>query len=92
MEETLRTVTDNWRKTAGLQIGRAAAAAILKARENDRCESDRAIHPGYKARRILSDAAGFYAGIQAELGRRNAMCGNVVRSVSPTRAFSGEQS
>jgi hypothetical protein len=35
MEETLRTVTDNSRKTAGLQVGRAAAAAILKAREND---------------------------------------------------------
>ena len=35
MEETLRTVTDDSRKTAGLQVGRAAAAAILKAREND---------------------------------------------------------
>jgi hypothetical protein len=31
MEETLRTVTDNARKAAGLQVGRAAAAAILKA-------------------------------------------------------------
>lgn len=35
MEETLRTVTDDSKKTAGLQVGRAAAAAILKAREND---------------------------------------------------------
>ena len=35
LEETLRTVSDDSRKTAGLEIGRAAAAAILKAREND---------------------------------------------------------
>ena len=35
MEETLRTVTDDSKKTAGLQVGRAAAAAMLKAREND---------------------------------------------------------
>ena len=35
MEETLRTVSDDSRKTAGLQVGRAAAVAILKAREND---------------------------------------------------------
>jgi membrane-associated phospholipid phosphatase len=35
MEETLRTVSDNSKKTAGLGVGRAAAAAILAAREND---------------------------------------------------------
>ena len=34
-EETLRTVSDDSRKAAGLQVGRAAAVAILKAREND---------------------------------------------------------
>ncbi len=35
LEETLRTVADDSRKTAGLEVGRAAAAAILAAREND---------------------------------------------------------
>ena len=35
LEEKLRTVSDDSRKVAGLEIGRAAAAAILKAREND---------------------------------------------------------
>src|SRR6202030_3803036 len=30
LEETLRTITDDSRKTAGLQVGRAAAAAMLK--------------------------------------------------------------
>ena len=35
LEETLRTVSDDSSKTAGLEVGRAAAAAILKAREND---------------------------------------------------------
>ncbi|MGB7792749.1 MAG: vanadium-dependent haloperoxidase [Terrimicrobiaceae bacterium] len=35
LEETLRTVSDDSSKTAGLAVGRAAAAAILKAREND---------------------------------------------------------
>ena len=35
LEETLRTVTDDSRKAAGLEVGRAAAAAILAARKND---------------------------------------------------------
>jgi hypothetical protein len=35
LEETLRTVSDDSRKTAGLKLGRAVAAAILAAREND---------------------------------------------------------
>ena len=35
LEETLRSVADDSRKTAGLQVGRAAAAAILASREND---------------------------------------------------------
>ena len=35
LEETLRTIADDSRKTAGLEVGRAAAAAILKARETD---------------------------------------------------------
>jgi membrane-associated phospholipid phosphatase len=35
MEDTLRTVPDNSKKTAGLEVGRAAAAAILAARQND---------------------------------------------------------
>jgi membrane-associated phospholipid phosphatase len=35
LEETLRTVSDDAKKKAGLEIGRAAAAAILSAREND---------------------------------------------------------
>jgi hypothetical protein len=35
MEETLRSVADASKKTAGLEVGRAAAVAILAAREND---------------------------------------------------------
>ena len=35
LEETLRSVTDESKKAAGLKIGRAAATAILAAREND---------------------------------------------------------
>ena len=35
LEETLRSVTDESKKTAGLKIGRAAATAILAARQND---------------------------------------------------------
>jgi YHS domain-containing protein/membrane-associated phospholipid phosphatase len=35
LEETLRTVSDDSRKKAGLEVGRAAAAAILAARQND---------------------------------------------------------
>ena len=35
LEETLRTVADDSRRTAGLEVGRSAAAAILAAREND---------------------------------------------------------
>lgn len=35
LEETLRTVPDDAKKKAGLEVGRAAAAAILSAREND---------------------------------------------------------
>ena len=35
LEETLRSVTDESRKAAGLKIGRAAATAILTARQND---------------------------------------------------------
>ena len=35
LEETLRTITDEPRRTAGLEVGRTAAAAILTARQND---------------------------------------------------------
>ena len=35
LEQTLRTVTDDSRKAAGLEVGRAAAAAILAVRKND---------------------------------------------------------
>ena len=35
LEETLRAIADDSRKKAGLEVGRAAAAAILAAREND---------------------------------------------------------
>jgi membrane-associated phospholipid phosphatase len=35
LEEMLRTISDDSKKTAGLEVGRAAAAAILAAREND---------------------------------------------------------
>ena len=48
MEETLRTVPDDSRKTAGLQVGRAAAAAILKARENDGANQTVQYVPGTK--------------------------------------------
>jgi YHS domain-containing protein len=48
MEETLRNVTDDSKKTAGLQVGRAAAAAILKARENDGANQTVQYIPGTK--------------------------------------------
>src|ERR1700758_648136 len=48
MEETLRTLSDDSRKTAGLQVGRAAAAAILKARENDGASQTVQYTPGTK--------------------------------------------
>ena len=48
MEETLRTVSDDSRKTAGLQVGRAAAVAILKARENDGASQTVQYTPGTK--------------------------------------------
>ena len=35
LEETLRAITDDSRRTAGLEVGRTAAAAILTARQND---------------------------------------------------------
>ena len=35
LEETLRAITDEPRRTAGLEVGRTAAAAILTARQND---------------------------------------------------------
>ena len=35
LEETLRTVADDSRKAAGLEVGRTAAAAILAARKDD---------------------------------------------------------
>jgi hypothetical protein len=35
LEETLRPITDDSRRTAGLEVGRTAAAAILTARQND---------------------------------------------------------
>jgi membrane-associated phospholipid phosphatase len=48
MEETLRTVSDDSRKTGGLQVGRAAAVAILKARENDGASQTVQYTPGTK--------------------------------------------
>jgi hypothetical protein len=35
LEETLRTISDDSKKEAGLEVGRTAAAAILSARESD---------------------------------------------------------
>jgi len=48
MEEMLRTIADDARKTAGLQVGRAAAIAILKARENDGASRTVQYTPGTK--------------------------------------------
>ena len=49
LEETLRTVSEDSSKTAGLAVGRAAAAAILKARENDGQKRTVEYTPGTKA-------------------------------------------
>ncbi len=49
LEETLRKVSDDSRKTAGLEVGRAAAAAILAARENDGENRTAQYTPGTKA-------------------------------------------
>ena len=48
VEEMLRTISDDSRKTAGLQAGRAAAMAILKARENDGANREVKYTPGTK--------------------------------------------
>ena len=48
LEETLRPIADDSRKTAGLEVGRTAAAAILKARENDGQKSTVEYIPGTK--------------------------------------------
>jgi len=48
MEEMLRTIADDARKPAGLQVGRAAAIAILKARENDGASRTVQYTPGTK--------------------------------------------
>ena len=90
IEETLRTVSDDSRKTVGLQVGRAAAAAILKARENDGANRTVLYTPGYEVRRVSPDTAGLLTGIQRALGQRNAVCAAVVRSVPPGRAPGGE--
>ncbi|MGA7393134.1 MAG: hypothetical protein WBW78_10795 [Terrimicrobiaceae bacterium] len=57
LEETLRSVTDQSKKAAGLKIGRAAARAILAARENDGENQTVELHPGHEARRLLPDTA-----------------------------------
>jgi PAP2 superfamily len=49
LEETLRTVSEDSSKTAGLAVGRAAAAAMLKARENDGQKRTVEYTPGTKA-------------------------------------------
>ena len=57
LEETLRAITDHSRRTAGLEVGRPAAAAILTARQND--GEDRTVSTlRYEARRLPADAAG----------------------------------
>jgi hypothetical protein len=49
LDQTLRTVADDSRKAAGLEIGRAAAAAILAARKNDGENRTVEYAPGTKA-------------------------------------------
>jgi PAP2 superfamily len=48
MEDTLRNIPDDSRKGVGLQLGRSAAAAILKARENDGENASTPYTPGTK--------------------------------------------
>ena len=58
LEETLRTVADNSKKTAGLEVGRAAAAAILAARKNDGQNRTVDYTPGTKPGEVPPDSAG----------------------------------
>jgi hypothetical protein len=48
LEETLGTVADDSRKASGLEVGRAAAAAILAARKNDGQNATVEYTPGTK--------------------------------------------
>jgi hypothetical protein len=81
LDESLRRVPENPRKTAGVEIGRAAAAAILAARENDGANRPIEYTPGHRARAVLPNPAGFYAGVHVPLGKDSAVCPAVVRSV-----------
>jgi hypothetical protein len=49
LEETLRNVSDDSKKKAGLEVGRAAAATILAARKNDGENRTAQYTPGTKA-------------------------------------------
>ena len=89
LEETLRKVSDDSRKTAGLEVGRAAAAAILAARENDGENRTVQYTPGTKAGEYRPTPPDFSPAFNA-LGQRNAVCAEVVRSVPPVRAPGGE--
>ena len=48
LEETLRAITDDSRRGAGLEVGRTAAAAILTAREDDGANRTVEYTPGTK--------------------------------------------
>jgi membrane-associated phospholipid phosphatase len=68
LEETLRTVADDSRKAAGLEVGRAAAAAILAARENDGQNRTVEYTPGTKPGEYRPTAPDFKPAAMAHWG------------------------
>ena len=68
LEETLRTVADNSKKTAGLEVGRAAAAAILAARKNDGQNRTVEYTPGTKPGEYRPTAPDFKPAAMAHWG------------------------
>ena len=68
LEETLRTVADNSKKTAGLEVGGAAAAAILAARKNDGQNRTVEYTPGTKPGEYRPTAPDFKPAAMAHWG------------------------
>ena len=68
LEETLRTVADDSKKTAGLEVGRAAAAAILAARKNDGQNRTVEYTPGTKPGEYRPTAPDFKPAAMAHWG------------------------
>jgi hypothetical protein len=91
LEETLRAITDESRRTAGLEVGRTAAAAILTARQNDGENRTVEYTPGTKPGDYRPTPPDFKPGSLGTMGERDAVCAEVGRSVPLPRTAAREQ-